>query len=154
MIATPARRAVVRQQSAEDCMACALAMFAGRSYDEVTAAARRAHPTYRAGDMMPHSLLRRVAHGWGLALLSSIYMDWRFPGIVGVLSRTIESCGHALYWDGAELIDPSGSGLYDRAYVDANAVEFTQRASHLQALIALEQAYQPAAPANDLNERF
>lgn len=135
-------------------MVCCLAMFAGRSYDAVTEAAQQIHPAYRAGEALPHTLMRRVAHGWGLVLLSSIYMDWRFPGIVGVLSQTLEDCGHALFWDGAELIDPSGNPTYDRAYVDRNAVEFTQRAGDLRALIELEQAVKPAAGATPLAEFF
>jgi hypothetical protein len=128
-------------------MLCALAMFAGRSYDEVESAACRAGVGYVTGAPMPHALMRRLAHDWGLVLLSSIYMDWRYPGIVGVLSQTIPDCGHALFWDGERLIDPSDSGLYDRAYVDRCGVEFTQRASDLSALIALEQSLQPAAGA-------
>jgi hypothetical protein len=135
-------------------MVCALAMFAGRSYEAVTEAAQRAHAGYRPGASLPHALMRRVAHDWGLVLLSSIYMDWRYPGIVGVLSLTIEGCGHALFWDGAQLIDPSGNPAYDRSYVDANAMEFTQRAGDLRALIALEQTLSPAANVSTLDELF
>lgn len=89
-----------------------------------------------------------------LVLLSGIYMDWRHPGIVGVLSLTLQGCGHALFWDGAQLIDPSGNPAYDRDYVEANAVEFTQRAGDLRALIALEQTLTPAARAAPLDELF
>lgn len=133
-------------------MVCALAMFAGRSYEAVIEAAQRVHAGYRPGEALPHALMRRVAHDWGLALLSSIYMDWRYPGIVGVLSLTLPDCGHALFWDGVQLIDPSGNPAYDRAYVDANAVEFTQRAGDLKALIALEESLAPAANAATLIE--
>lgn len=130
---------IVPQRSGDDCMVCALAMMAGRSYDEVVSAAQREYPAYRAGEVLPQAVLRRVAHGWGLVLLSSIYMDWRYPGIVGVASRTLKDFGHALFWTGETLIDPSLSGLYDRAYVEANAIEFTQRAGDLGALIGLER---------------
>ncbi len=135
-------------------MTCVLAMFAGRTYEDVTAAARWAHPGYRAGAMMPHSLMRRIAHEWGLVLLSSIYMDWRFPGIVGVVSMTSKTSGHALFWDGEHLIDPGGSDHFDLAYVNANAVEFTQRAGDLSALVELEQIRPPATKACHLAELF
>lgn len=145
---------VVRQRSDEDCMLCALAMFAGRGYEETAAAARQAHPAFDSNRPMTHSLLRRVAHQWGLVLLTSIYMDWRSPGIVGVASLTMEDCGHALYWDGARLIDPGGSGLYDRDYVERGALEFTQRASDLGALIVLDRQAQPATETTALREFF
>jgi hypothetical protein len=135
-------------------MVCALAMFAARTYEDVTAAAQRHHPDYRAGDVLPHALLRRVAHDWGLVLLSSIYMDWRHPGIVGVLSLTEPGCGHALFWDGARLIDPAGDPRYDMAYAAANAVEFTQRAGDLGALIELERSLAPASGAAPLGAFF
>lgn len=146
-------RPVVLQRG-DECLGCALAMFAGRNYDDLMSAAQRILPCYLAGAAMPHALMRRIAHDWEMALLSSIYMDWRHPGIVGVLSRTIENCGHALFWDGVRLIDPSGSGLYDRAYVDHCAVEFTQRAGDLSALIELDEEWRPAARQIDLVELF
>jgi len=148
------RKPVVRQRTLDDCMTCALAMFAGRGYDEVIAAAQSMAPDYAAGELMTHAMLRRIAHGWGMALLSSIYMDWRHPGIVGVVSKTIANCGHALFWDGARLIDPGGSGAYDLDYVQAHALEFTQRAGDLTAVIALEQQMQPATRAVSRAEYF
>ncbi|HEY8004100.1 MAG TPA: hypothetical protein VIE16_07725 [Phenylobacterium sp.] len=146
--------AVVRQRTGDDCMACALAMLAGRGYDEVVSAAQLIHPGYAPGDVLPHSLLRRIAHDWGLVLVSSIYMDWRHPGIVGVLSLTLEGCGHALYWDGSRLIDPGGDPRYDRDYVERNAVEFTQRAGDLKGLIALDESLSPSAGAAPLADFF
>lgn len=135
-------------------MLCAFAMLTGRTHEEVAAAARRIHDGYDPSGVMPHSLMRRIAHAWGFALVSSIYMDWRFPGIVGVLSRTEPDCGHALFWDGGTLIDPGGSGLYDRAYVEANAIEFTQRASALSGIVGLDRACPPAARGLTLAEFF
>lgn len=146
---------VVRQRNDHDCMLCVLAMMGGRTYEETLAAALSANGGYDAGQMaMTHALLRRIADSWGMALVSSIYMDWRYPGIVGVLSRTIENCGHALYWDGERLIDPGGGEGYDRAYVDANAMEFTQRASDIAELVTLDRHYRAAAGAVVLEEYF
>lgn len=144
----------VRQRTRDDCMTCALAMFTGRDYDEVIAAGQAIFPGYKAGDLMTHSLMRRIAHGWGFTLLSSIYMDWRYPGIVGVVSLTIENCGHALFWDGVRLIDPGVSGLYDLDFVQRNALEFTQRATDLSAVIELERQMQPATKGVSLGEYF
>jgi hypothetical protein len=87
---------------------------------------------------MSHSMLRSVAHGWGFMLLSSIYMLWSSPGIVGVLSPNIPSVGHAVFWDGEKIIDPKPDGQVDRAYVDAHGLEFTQRAADLLPLRAHE----------------
>ncbi|HWA61450.1 MAG TPA: hypothetical protein VG939_08745 [Caulobacteraceae bacterium] len=136
----------VRQRSDNDCLLCAFAMFAGLTYDEAAAHARRIVPAYDPlAAPASHALIRRMGEDLGLRLVSSIYMDWRFPGIVGVLSRTLPDCGHALFWTGEALIDPSDSGLYDRAWVDVAAIEFTQRARDLAALFALDAAA-PAAP--------
>ena len=135
-------------------MACVLAMFAGRSYEDVVAAAQAISPGYLAGAAMSHSMLRRLAHGWGLALLSSIYMDWRHPGIVAVVSRTLENCGHALFWDGERLIDPAGTENYDLTYVHAQALEFTQRAGDLSAVIQLEREMAPATELASPDEFF
>ena len=145
---------IVLQRTLSDCMTCCLAMLAGRSYEEVTQAAQSIFPGHEAGGLLTHSLMRRISHAWGLALLSSIYMDWRYPGIVGVVSLTIENCGHALFWDGDRLIDPGGSGRYDLAYVQSNAIEFTQRAGNLAAVIELEHSLQPAADGVSDKEYF
>ncbi len=136
-------------------MVCVLAMFTGHDYDDIVRVARAIHPEYDNLRMaMTHTIMRRIAHDSGLVLLSSIYMDWRAPGIVGVVSQTHENCGHALFWDGETLHDPSASGKYDRAYVDASALEYTQRAGDLGALITLEQSFQPAARRSSLQEYF
>jgi hypothetical protein len=147
-------RPLVIQRTDYDCMTCALGMFAGRTYDEVTSAAQAIFPSYEPGTLMTHSLLRRIAHGWGMTLLSSIYMDWRRPGIVGVISKKIENCGHALFWDGERLINPGADAEYDLEYVYANAIEFTQRATDLVAVIELERQMEPATAAVSLEEFF
>lgn len=137
-------RSIVRQRSTYDCLLCALAMLMGRSYAEVHEAAVGLQPAYtNMTAPMTHSLMRRIAHDKGYVLLSGIYMDWSAPGIVGVLSQTIENCGHAVFWDGRRLIDPGGTDLYDRHYIDAHALEFTQRACDLVSLISLELELAP-----------
>jgi hypothetical protein len=148
------RQPMVFQRTADDCLTCCLAMMTGRCYEEVTLAAGAVAPGWRPGGVMTHNLMRRISHVWGFALLSSIYMDWRYPGIVGVVSLTIENCGHALFWDGERLIDPGGTDRYDLAYVNANAIEFTQRASDLAAVIELERTLQPAAGGVTTEEFF
>jgi hypothetical protein len=146
---------IVYQRSDQDCMVCVLAMFTGRDYNDIVLAARAIHPEYNSLRMaMTHTIMRRIAHDSGLVLLSGIYMDWRAPGIVGVVSKTHENCGHALFWDGETLHDPSGSGKYDRASIEASALEYTQRAGDLAALIMLEQSLQPAARRSSLQEHF
>jgi hypothetical protein len=135
-------------------MACCLAMMTGRTYEQVTEAAQALLPVFKPGSLMTHSLMRRIAHQWGFALLSSIYMDWRYPGIVGVLSRTIANCGHALFWDGKQLIDPGNSDRYDLEYVRLNAIEFTQRASHLSTVMSVEQLSHPASSCVSDSEYF
>ena len=146
-------RPAVFQRSDQDCLLCCFAMFAGLDYDQAAASAQKLHPAYAPlSTPMSHALMRRMAHEAGLALLSSIYMDWRFPGIVGVVSLTQEECGHALFWDGQALIDPGRTGLYDRAYVEGNALEFTQRANDLGEVFALDRQF--AATAIRLWEAF
>ena len=146
-------RPAVFQRSDQDCLLCAFAMFAGLDHDEASAAALAVYPAYDPlATPMSHSLMRRMAHAAGLVLLSSIYMDWRFPGIVGVVSLTQADCGHALFWDGQALIDPGRTGLYDRAYVEGHALEFTQRANDLGEVFALDRQF--AARAVRLFETF
>lgn len=130
----------VYQRTPDDCMICVLAMLTGRSYEDVVAAALAHDPAFPVQGPMSHSILRSVAHGWGFMLLSSIYMLWSSPGIVGVLSPTIAGTGHAVFWDGEKIIDPKPGGEVDRAYVDAHGLEFTQRASDLLPLADHELA--------------
>jgi hypothetical protein len=127
-------RGAVYQRTRDDCLICALAMFTGRSYGEVVAQALALAPAFPPGGPMSHSMMRGVAHAWGVALVSSIYMDWSKPAIIGVLSP-VANGGHAVFWDGQKLIDPGTSELVDRDYVERNGVEFTQRASDIRAII-------------------
>ena len=146
-------RPAVFQRSDQDCLLCAFAMLAGVDYDQAASAAKALHAPYDPlTTPMSHALMRRMAHEAGLVLFSSIYMDWRFPGIVGVVSLTQEDCGHALFWDGQMLIDPGRTGLYDRSYVDTHALEFTQRANDLGEVFALDRKF--AATAIRLWEAF
>ena len=146
-------RPAVFQRSDQDCLLCCFAMFAGLDYDQAAAMAKSTHAAYDPlTTPASHSLVRRMAHAAGLVLLSSIYMDWRFPGIVGVVSLTQADCGHALFWDGQSLIDPGRTGLYDRAYVEGHALEFTQRANDLGEVFALDRQF--AATAVRLWESF
>jgi hypothetical protein len=119
----------VYQRAVEDCMICVLAMMTGRAYEDVVRAAVAGHPDFPVEGPMSHSMLRGVAHGWG------IYMLWSAPAIIGVRSPTIPNAGHAVFWDGEKLIDPRRSGKIDRAYVDLHGLEFTQRARDLQPLV-------------------
>lgn len=88
---------------------------------------------------MSHSIMRNVANKCGFVLLSSIYMLWAKPAIIGVVSPTIPHTGHAVFWDGEKIIDPGLSERVDRAYVDRCGLEFTQRASDLEPLISHER---------------
>jgi hypothetical protein len=125
----------VYQRTNDDCLICALAMFTGRSYDEIQEIARRCDPTFPMGGPMSHSIMRCVANACGFVLLSGIYMLWGSPAIIGVVSPTIPDTGHAVFWDGEKIIDPGASERVDRAYVDRCGLEFTLRAGDLAPLI-------------------
>jgi hypothetical protein len=84
---------------------------------------------------MSHSIMRGVANKCGFVLMSSIYMLWANPAIIGVVSPTVPNTGHAVFWDGEKIIDPGFCERVDRSYVDRCGLEFTQRASDLQPLI-------------------
>ena len=84
---------------------------------------------------MSHSIMRGVANQCGVVLLSSIYMLWAKPAIIGVVSPTVPNTGHAVIWDGEKIIDPGFCERVDRSYVDRCGLEFTQRASDLEQLI-------------------
>ena len=123
-------------------MVCVLAMYCGATYEQIAAAARASHLDYdpQISALAP-ALMRRVAHAAGVALLSSIYFDWRFPGIIGVPSKRLPGEGHALFWDGERIIDPGGSDAYEREWVEREAVEYAQRASDLAAVFSLDQEF-------------
>ena len=144
---------VERQRTPYDCMTCALAMLTGRTYDEVTAAAVRQNADYSPTGPMSHSIMRCVAHEFGFMLVSSIYMLWTAPAIIGVLSPTIADGGHAILWDGEKLIDPGRSERVDRAYVDCFAMEFTQRIEDLRPLLA-DAVRRPAAGSVVVDDYF
>jgi hypothetical protein len=145
-------KAAVHQRSHDDCLIAALAMLAGRSHDEVVAAARSLDPGFPPQGPMSHSMMRAVAHRWGLALLSGIYMNWDRPAIIGVVSPTTADTGHAVIWDGEKIVDPGPSTRVTRAYVDRYGLEFTQRAGDLKPLIALERQMAASAGTVILGE--
>ncbi|HVX36798.1 MAG TPA: hypothetical protein VHC71_11340 [Hyphomicrobium sp.] len=126
----------IYQRNDNDCLICVIAMFAGRTYEEVQAIARSCDPAFPLGGPMSHSIMRGVANKCGIVLLSSIYMLWAKPGIIGVISPTIPDAGHAVLWDGEKIIDPGNCERVDRGYVDRCGLEFTQRARDLEPLIA------------------
>ncbi len=129
-------KSAIYQRTHDDCLVCALAMLTGRTYEEIEAIARGCDPAYPLGGPMSHSIMRGVANKCGFVLLSSIYMLWAKPAIIGVVSPTVPDTGHAVFWDGEKIIDPGFCGRVDRAYVDRCGLEFTQRASDLQPLIS------------------
>jgi hypothetical protein len=145
-------RPAVHQRSRDDCMICALTMLTGRTYEEVVAAATALSASFPRRGPMSHSMMRSVAHQWGFALLSGIYMNWQRPAIIGVRSPNSPDTGHAVFWDGEKLIDPGSSLLVDRDYIDRNSIEFTQRASDLHAIIAFESAASAAVGTTSIDE--
>ncbi|MBN9548835.1 MAG: hypothetical protein J0H31_08125, partial [Alphaproteobacteria bacterium] len=128
----------IHQRTQNDCMVCVLAMMTGRSYEEIEETARSCDGSYPSGGPMSHSIMRNVANKCGFVLLSSIYMLWAKPAIIGVVSPTVPDTGHAVFWDGEKIIDPGFCERVDRAYVDRCGLEFTQRASDLEPLISHE----------------
>jgi hypothetical protein len=126
----------IYQRNDNDCLICVIAMFTGRTYEEVQAIARSCDPAFPLGGPMSHSIMRGVANKCGIVLLSSIYMLWTKPAIIGVISPTIPDAGHAVLWDGEKIIDPGNCERVDRGYVDRCGLEFTQRARDLEPLIA------------------
>ncbi len=128
----------IYQRTDDDCLICAVAMFAGKSYEEIQEMARACDPLFPSGGPMSHSIMRGVANTCGLVLLSSIYMLWDKPAIIGLVSPTVPDTGHAVFWDGEKIIDPGSSARVDRAYVDRCGLEFTQRARDLAPLISHE----------------
>lgn len=128
----------VYQRTAHDCLICALAMFTGRTYEEIIAIASDCNPAFPLVGPMSHSIMRGVADTCGLKLFSGIYMLWERPAIIGVVSPTILDSGHAVFWDGEKLIDPGFCGRVDRSYVDRCGVEFIQTATDLVPLVFYE----------------
>lgn len=130
---------VVYQRNSNDCLICVIAMFTGRTYEEILAIARSCDPAFPLEGPMSHSIMRGVANKCGFVLLSSIFMLWTKPAIIGVISPTIPNAGHAVLWDGEKIIDPGVCARVDRAYIDRCGLEFTQRAFDLEPLIAHEK---------------
>lgn len=126
----------IYQRTDDDCLVCVLAMLTGRTYEQVEEIARSCDPAYPLGGPMSHSIMRGVANKCGFVLLSSIYMLWAKPAIIGVVSPTVPNTGHAVFWDGEKIIDPGFCERVDRSYVDRCGLEFTQRASDLEPLIS------------------
>ena len=141
----------VYQRTDDDCLICALAMFTGRTYEEIQEIAHRCDPMFPLGGPMSHSIMRNVANACGFVLLSGIYMLWNKPAIIGVVSPTVPDTGHAVFWDGEKIIDPGFSERVDRAYVDRCGLEFTHRAGDLAPLIhhEIEISYVAGAVAID-----
>lgn len=142
----------VYQRTEDDCLICALAMFTGRTYEEIQAIASSCDPMFPMGGPMSHSIMRGVANACGFVLLSGIYMLWNKPAIIGVVSPTVPDTGHAVFWDGQKIIDPGSSERVDRAYIDRCGLEFTLRAGDLAPLINHEIEISYVAGAVAVNE--
>jgi hypothetical protein len=150
----------VYQRAADDCLICAVAMLTGRPYEAVVEAALALHAEFPPAGPMSHSMMRGVATGWGFVLLSGIHMLWDHPAIIGVISPTRPGTGHAVFWDGRQVIDPEANRavtcgeaiVIDRAYIDRFGLEFTQRASDLAPLIGCDLGLAPAARAVTVEE--
>ncbi len=142
----------VYQRTDDDCLVCALAMFTGRTYEEIEDIADSCDPAYPQGGPMSHSIMRNVANKCGVVLLSGIYMLWARPAIIGVVSPTVPDTGHAVFWDGEKIIDPGFCERVDRSYVDRCGLEFTQRASDLEPLIRHDVQISAPAGAVTANE--
>jgi hypothetical protein len=142
----------VYQRTSDDCLICVLAMLTGRSYEEIVAAAVDSDAAFPLGGPMSHSIMRGVAYKYGFVLMSSIFMVWSRPGILGIVSPTTPDTGHAVIWDGEKIIDPGPSARVDRAYIDRCGLEFTQRARDLELLVGHEAEISPAARAVSLVE--
>jgi len=147
-------KAAVHQRNDNDCLICALAMYLGRSYEDIQALARDCDPAFPLGGPMSHSIMRGVANKCGFVLLSGIYMLWSKPAIIGVTSPTIPNAGHAVFWDGEKIIDPGFCERVDRSYIDRWGLEFTQRASDLEPLIVHEIQTAHQATAATVGEPF
>lgn len=145
-------RPVVYQRTDNDCLICSLAMLTGRSYDEIEQLARQCDASFPAGGPMSHSIMRGVADKCGFVLLSSIYMLWTRPAIIGLVSPTIPNTGHAVFWDGEKIIDPGLCERVDRAYVDRCGLEFTQSAGDLEPLLVYEPQISYTAGASFVGE--
>lgn len=141
----------IYQRTEDDCLICALAMFTGRTYEEIQEIARSCDPMFPMGGPMSHSIMRGVANTCGFVLLSGIYMLWDKPAIIGVVSPTVLNTGHAVFWDGEKIIDPGFSARVDRGYIDRCGLEFTHRAGDLAPLInhEIEISYVAGAVAVD-----
>jgi hypothetical protein len=131
-------KAPIFQRTDDDCLICVLAMYTGKSYDEIEEIATSCEPSFPSGGPMSHSIMRAVANTCGIVLLSSIYMLWNKPAIIGVVSPTVPDTGHAVLWDGEKIIDPGIGDRVDRSYVDRCGLEFSQRATDLAPLITHE----------------
>jgi hypothetical protein len=143
---------VVYQRTDNDCLICALAMFLGRSYEEIEAIAYECNSSFPSGGPMSHSIMRTAASRCGHVLLSSIYMLWSRPAIIGIVSPTIADAGHAVFWDGEKIIDPGFCDRVDRGYIDRWGLEFTQRANDLEPLIVHENYISASAGAVMIGE--
>jgi hypothetical protein len=143
----------VYQRTEDDCLICALAMFTGRTYEDIQEIARSCDPMFPSGGPMSHSIMRGVANKCGFVLLSGIYMLWTKPAIIGVVSPTVADTGHAVFWDGEKIIDPGSSERVDRAYVDRCGLEFTHRAIDLAPLINHEIEISYVAGAVAISEQ-
>lgn len=141
----------VFQKTHSDALTCALAMFAGRSYEDIEALARSAGAAAPHGSPMADAAMRAVAATCGFTLVSGIAMDWDRPAIIGLHFPPISGRSHAVFWDGQKLIDPGRSTKIDRAYVERFAIEFTQEATVQERLLAVKSPSAFQALAGSMN---
>ncbi len=103
---------LIRQRTDGDCAICSLAMFLGKSYEDLL-------PLYTPEEVMDGALSTRtmeIACSFGRCIDVNYdeQIDYRCPAILCVdsLNNEAPKATHMVYWDGHEILDPSTKNTF------------------------------------------
>lgn len=127
---------MIKQRTDCDCGVAATAMYLGCSYEEAVKTLTRATGglwTVKLPVNFSTELLALRYAGHPSAIVAEIDSDK--PAIMSVLSINLPGKLHSVYWDGADIFDPSTLLTIDRDLAFKSCVSFTQRLSDLVPII-------------------
>lgn len=124
--------AYVQQRGRNDCGVAAMAMFGGYTYEQMSEVLIRRYPQYTLGEATPLCVLLGALTECCEFPVMTHYINASRPALLCVTSPIDPMYGHAVYWDGKRVWDPSPAGPHvTKEWLDAHCYGQIQRVRDL-----------------------
>lgn len=119
------------QRHSDDCGVAAMAMFMGVTYEETIEMIQPMFPDYRPGEPTSLSTIIGVLGANDDFPVLTLYRDASRPALLACYSYVEPSFGHAVYWDGERVWDPSPGPPTPEVWLERWTYAQIQRVSDL-----------------------